>query len=472
MTERRRKRRFEPIDDGESGSNATQMQAQTSLVANLPQGKAPVIPPPPPPPPTSTIPLPVGMMPTTTLPVGMMPTTTLPVGMMPTTTLPVGMMPASSSVDNHRARLYVGSFYFDITEEELRKMFSPFGMIKKIDMSHDNATGQSKGYAFIWFADESSAEAALCLDGLLLGDRNMKVGRPTDTVIAGDTIKQEKKEMEKLAAFDQMSSSFIMVRNLNAALSVDILQRIFISYGSLNSITPSTNKLPYGFPNQPPLCYVYEGVQLEYSNKVDAFTMYTEMTNNGLNVGGIALTFTILNQAVILPLQTIQTTGEALVATTSKGSENELDFLPQGQASEATMVSLQNMLEMVDLKDPYIEDEIRQEAARMGDLKQIKIKVIMANGQVLTKEEFHKRNQGKGGNNDDAMDEVDEVGEYGPKKEQSPLRRTRTNSLGSAHEVMVYLTYSDIASAKKAWTTFSGRYFAGRQIIASIVAST
>lgn len=49
-------------------------------------------------------------------------------------------------------RLYVGSLHYDVKESDIRSIFSPFGPIAQIDVSFDQNTGKSKGYAFIEFA--------------------------------------------------------------------------------------------------------------------------------------------------------------------------------------------------------------------------------------------------------------------------------------------------------------------------------
>jgi len=43
-----------------------------------------------------------------------------------------------------QTRLYIGSLHYEITEAQVRALFSPFGDITKLDMSHDPLTGKSK----------------------------------------------------------------------------------------------------------------------------------------------------------------------------------------------------------------------------------------------------------------------------------------------------------------------------------------
>jgi RNA-binding protein 39 len=46
-------------------------------------------------------------------------------------------------------RLYVGSLHFQLTEDEIKQVFEPFGELEFVDLHRDPATGRSKGYCFI-----------------------------------------------------------------------------------------------------------------------------------------------------------------------------------------------------------------------------------------------------------------------------------------------------------------------------------
>ena len=50
---------------------------------------------------------------------------------------------------NLRARLYVGSLHFNLTESDIRQVFEPFGELEFVDLHRDPVTGRSKGYAFV-----------------------------------------------------------------------------------------------------------------------------------------------------------------------------------------------------------------------------------------------------------------------------------------------------------------------------------
>ncbi len=52
-----------------------------------------------------------------------------------------------------RMNIYVGNLSFDVTEEDLRQAFDPFGQISSVRVITDRNTGRSKGFAYLlWMA--------------------------------------------------------------------------------------------------------------------------------------------------------------------------------------------------------------------------------------------------------------------------------------------------------------------------------
>jgi len=46
-------------------------------------------------------------------------------------------------------RIYVGSIFYDLTEQNIRSVFAPYGSIKAINLKIDPSTGKHNGYCFI-----------------------------------------------------------------------------------------------------------------------------------------------------------------------------------------------------------------------------------------------------------------------------------------------------------------------------------
>ncbi|CAN0878819.1 RNA-binding protein 39 [Linum grandiflorum] len=77
-------------------------------------------------------------------------------------------------------RLYVGNLHFNITEDQLRQVFEPFGAVELVQLPLDE-TGQCKGFGFVQFARLEDARNALNLNGQVeIAGRPIKVSSVTD----------------------------------------------------------------------------------------------------------------------------------------------------------------------------------------------------------------------------------------------------------------------------------------------------
>lgn len=72
-------------------------------------------------------------------------------------------------------KIYIGNLPFKITDAELEALFVPFGEIVEVALIKDRFTGEPKGFAFITFKDQASAQNALEMDGKEFGGRQMRV---------------------------------------------------------------------------------------------------------------------------------------------------------------------------------------------------------------------------------------------------------------------------------------------------------
>ena len=73
-------------------------------------------------------------------------------------------------------KLYVGNLPFDITELELRELFSAHGQANEVVVVMDRDTGSPRGFGFITMNDKEGMEAAIgALDGQDLRGRALKV---------------------------------------------------------------------------------------------------------------------------------------------------------------------------------------------------------------------------------------------------------------------------------------------------------
>ncbi|QQR91241.1 MAG: RNA-binding protein [Myxococcales bacterium] len=73
-------------------------------------------------------------------------------------------------------KLFVGSLAWATTSDTLRGAFASFGEIEDAVVINDRATGRSRGFGFVTFADDEAADKAVKeLDGSELDGRTIRV---------------------------------------------------------------------------------------------------------------------------------------------------------------------------------------------------------------------------------------------------------------------------------------------------------
>jgi RNA recognition motif-containing protein len=58
-------------------------------------------------------------------------------------------------------KLYVGNLSYEMTNESLEDLFSPFGSVRSAQVIQDRDTGRSKGFGFVEMSDDNAARAAI-----------------------------------------------------------------------------------------------------------------------------------------------------------------------------------------------------------------------------------------------------------------------------------------------------------------------
>jgi cold-inducible RNA-binding protein len=73
-------------------------------------------------------------------------------------------------------RIFVGNLAWGTTEEELERLFEPYGIVDHAQIVTDRETGRSRGFGFVEMPDATAAQAALAgLNGTSLGGRTLTV---------------------------------------------------------------------------------------------------------------------------------------------------------------------------------------------------------------------------------------------------------------------------------------------------------
>jgi RNA recognition motif-containing protein len=72
--------------------------------------------------------------------------------------------------------IFVGNLPLNVAEDEVRRLFEPFGQVNQVRIMIDSHTDKSRGFGFVEMANAEDGERAIAaLNGTLLGDRALKV---------------------------------------------------------------------------------------------------------------------------------------------------------------------------------------------------------------------------------------------------------------------------------------------------------
>ncbi|OEH75487.1 RNA recognition motif-containing protein [Cyclospora cayetanensis] len=95
----------------------------------------------------------------------------------------------------NRCTVFLTGFGPDVTESELRLVFAPFGQIKAVDMPRHEENNKIKGFGFIEFAQEESAEMAIkAMDGFPFKGRELVVRAPL-SIEERNALREKKEEL-------------------------------------------------------------------------------------------------------------------------------------------------------------------------------------------------------------------------------------------------------------------------------------
>ncbi len=74
--------------------------------------------------------------------------------------------------------IYVGNLAYNVTEDDLRTLFSGFGEVSVVKVIKERSSGQSKGFGFVEMPNNSQADNAMkSLNGTRLKDQLIKLSQ-------------------------------------------------------------------------------------------------------------------------------------------------------------------------------------------------------------------------------------------------------------------------------------------------------
>ena len=72
--------------------------------------------------------------------------------------------------------IFVGNLSFNTSEDELRKIFEPYGTVDRVSILTDRETGRSRGFGFVEMANPEEGDKAIAsLNGSQVGGRTINV---------------------------------------------------------------------------------------------------------------------------------------------------------------------------------------------------------------------------------------------------------------------------------------------------------
>jgi|HigsolmetaGSP11D_1036233.scaffolds.fasta_scaffold03223_6 RNA-binding proteins (RRM domain) len=76
--------------------------------------------------------------------------------------------------------IYVGNLPLQTTEDTIRALFAPYGMVDSVLLIFDHPDNTLRAHAFVEMADEDADEAIRALHGRQFGDQALEVSEVTE----------------------------------------------------------------------------------------------------------------------------------------------------------------------------------------------------------------------------------------------------------------------------------------------------
>lgn len=74
--------------------------------------------------------------------------------------------------------MYVGNLAYNVTEEDLKSLFSEYGEVASVNIVKERFSGQSKGFGFVDMPNNSEADKAIkALNGSKVKEQSIKISQ-------------------------------------------------------------------------------------------------------------------------------------------------------------------------------------------------------------------------------------------------------------------------------------------------------
>ncbi|TFK73607.1 hypothetical protein BDN72DRAFT_761449 [Pluteus cervinus] len=125
--------------------------------------------------------------------------------------------------DANEREIYVAGLSKFTTQKDLENLFKTYGEVKEVRMTTDNS-GKSKGFAFVEFTDEQTAQAALAANNYELKNRRIAVTLSDSRVKAKNRNAAPETGLGRQA---EIRSRSIRIRNVPSGTQEGLLQQFF-----------------------------------------------------------------------------------------------------------------------------------------------------------------------------------------------------------------------------------------------------
>jgi RNA recognition motif-containing protein len=82
-------------------------------------------------------------------------------------------------------KLYVGNLPFSATDESVRALFAPHGVVEKVSLPTDRETNRPRGFGFVEMSNADASRATQALNGTDFEGRTLKVNEAQDKPRSG-----------------------------------------------------------------------------------------------------------------------------------------------------------------------------------------------------------------------------------------------------------------------------------------------
>lgn len=138
--------------------------------------------------------------------------------------------------------VYVKNLSESCNDEELKKIFSPYGTITSAAVMKD-ANGKSRCFGFVNFQSPDSAAAAVeNLNGTTHDDMVWYVGR-AQRKAEREAELRAKFEQERISRYEKLQGANLYLKNLDDSINDEKLRELFSKFGTITSTKVCNNSL-------------------------------------------------------------------------------------------------------------------------------------------------------------------------------------------------------------------------------------